>query len=518
MKVSTLHSVLRAALSTLVVSLVAASCSPIGEQSEAQSAKLASGSTIRGVAGKCLDVDGGRPDDGTKVQLWDCNGTAAQGWSIDGGTIVATSGKCLDVKWGDSRSGAVVQLWTCNGTDAQRWNVQGDTIVGLAGKCLDVQWGSSKSGTPVQLWDCNGTAAQRWEVTGGGVAGGPAPPAPGPVVTDPGAPLPADDLAAAQAFVEPLTLGFNVERGWAWALPGQSSTTSTRYWSYLKNTAHATHVRLFYPWRPSITMGGGGANNSPPDEAAFDRILDAAAQAIAAGLKVFVDFTDVMGTEDFEGANGNATRAHLANAAKWSSERNLDKAMIAYGPVNEWAGGDDNVLYAGHRQAAQDTLRRELPGYVLTTGPAYWKSRDYLYDPAKKFEPFADLRVIYEWHHYSSIDAAGWESEERKLADWRARNGGRPTVCGEAGPGYWDEIVDGQRLAQNAAAWPSRFLGQLPAIAKERPSVWAITYGGEYRVNKPGDDPHVLDGSNGQPNLLAAFVQSETAMRRTLGR
>src|SRR5438067_9319349 len=32
-------------------------------------------------SGKCLDVAGGNPSDGTVVQLWDCNGTNAQKWN-----------------------------------------------------------------------------------------------------------------------------------------------------------------------------------------------------------------------------------------------------------------------------------------------------------------------------------------------------------------------------------------------------------------------------------------------------
>lgn len=333
----------------------------------------------------------------------------------------------------------------------------------------------------------------------------PAPPAPAP------APAPDDDLGAAQAFVRNLTLGVNVERGWAWSLPGQDATGSTSYWTYLRDTAHVTHVRLFCPWRPSIAMGGGGANNAPPDKAAFARILDAADQAIKAGLTVFLDCTDVMGTEDFEGENGKRTDEHMGHCADWTAERAFDEKRFALGPVNEWAGGEDNDTYNATRLTYHDVLRAKLPGYVLTTGPGYWKSRDWLYDADKKFKTFSDLRVVYEWHHYSSLDEGGWKSEAEKLAAWRKENGGRPTVCGEAGPGYWDEIVNGKRLAQAPEAWPARFAAQLPAIAEEHPSVWAVTYGGEYRINKNGDDPFLQDG------LVTTFVKAEAAMRTKLG-
>ncbi|MFS8068394.1 MAG: cellulase family glycosylhydrolase [Byssovorax sp.] len=333
-----------------------------------------------------------------------------------------------------------------------------------------------------------------------------------------GGPLPQGDLAAAQAFIEPLVLGMNIERGWAWSMPGVDSAGSTEYWDYLKNTVGITHVRLFYPWRPSVTMGGGGPNNSPPDQGGFNRILDASEQAIKAGLKVFLDCADVMGTEDFTGDNGDATEGFMVDCAKWTVARNFDPSMLAIGPVNEWAGGDDNTTYNEYRQHYHDVLRAELPGYVLTTGPGYWKSRDWIYDESKKFAPFNDMRVIYEWHHYSTLDAEGWKEEASKLAGWRAANGGRPTICGEAGAGYWDEQIDGKRLATSPSVWPALFEGMLPSIAAERPSIWAVTYGGEYRVNKSADDAHVMDGSNGSTNLLKSFLDSEAAMKAVLGK
>ncbi|MGW3288619.1 ricin-type beta-trefoil lectin domain protein, partial [Streptomyces sp. NPDC001002] len=43
---------------------------------------------ITGLAGKCVDVAGANTANGTAVQLYDCNGTAAQTWSNPGdGTL-----------------------------------------------------------------------------------------------------------------------------------------------------------------------------------------------------------------------------------------------------------------------------------------------------------------------------------------------------------------------------------------------------------------------------------------------
>jgi hypothetical protein len=265
-------------------------------------------------------------------------------------------------------------------------------------------------------------------------------------------------------------------------------------------------------------MGGGGPNNEPPDQVAFDRILDATAQAINAGLKVFLDCADVMDVEDFTGENGSATESHMASCAARTASRGFDPSMLAVGPANEWAFGDDNTTHDVYRQHYHDVLRAQLPGYVLTTGPSWWKTRSYLYDASKKFVPFTDLRVLYEWHSYSTLDASGWKEEEAKLAAWRAANGGRPTICGEIGPGYWEEQVNGTSMAEAPWAWPALFQGMLPSIAAERPSLWAITDGSGYRINKSSSDPHVMDGGGGSTNLLQSLLENGAAMRTALGK
>ena len=82
-----------------------------------------------------------------------------------GGAIRGLAGKCVDVAGADTANGTPVQLYDCNGTAAQNWTVGSDGTVRALGKCLDVASGGTADGTPVQLWDCNGTAAQKWVVT-----------------------------------------------------------------------------------------------------------------------------------------------------------------------------------------------------------------------------------------------------------------------------------------------------------------------------------------------------------------
>jgi glucosylceramidase len=125
-----------------------------------------SGSFV-GLAGKCLDVSGGSSANGTAVQLWDCNGTAAQRWTVQPDGSVQALGKCLDVTSGSTADGAKVQLYECNGTGAQRWSYNsatGDVVNTAADKCLDVTDNSSANGARAQIWSCTGTANQKWHL------------------------------------------------------------------------------------------------------------------------------------------------------------------------------------------------------------------------------------------------------------------------------------------------------------------------------------------------------------------
>ncbi|MFD6248382.1 PQQ-dependent sugar dehydrogenase [Streptomyces roseolus] len=119
---------------------------------------------VRGVNGKCLDVDGAQTADGTKIQLWTCNGSSAQTWTIAGDGTVKALGKCLDVSGGGSADGTKVQLWTCNGTGAQVWAPQPDGTLRnpRSGKCLDASGGTWNDGTAVHLWTCHTGPNQKW--------------------------------------------------------------------------------------------------------------------------------------------------------------------------------------------------------------------------------------------------------------------------------------------------------------------------------------------------------------------
>ena len=140
-----------------------------------------------------LDVSGGVAQNGSAVQAYTDNGTAAQRWSFEpaktvrervdelaaanAGTVAAgtyavrsaLSSSCvLDAAGAGTADGTAAQTWSANGTDAQAWLVE-DAGAGYvtvrnaaSGLALDVPGGSACSGAQLQLWTPNGSWAQRW--------------------------------------------------------------------------------------------------------------------------------------------------------------------------------------------------------------------------------------------------------------------------------------------------------------------------------------------------------------------
>ena len=108
----------------------------------------------------CLDANGASRDNGTKIQLWGCNTSAAQQAQLVNGQL-RLNGKCVDAPSGNSAAGTKVQLWDCHGGDNQQVSYR-DGQLRLMGKCLDVEGTSTTFGTAVHLWECHNGQSQRW--------------------------------------------------------------------------------------------------------------------------------------------------------------------------------------------------------------------------------------------------------------------------------------------------------------------------------------------------------------------
>ncbi|MFD0331586.1 ricin-type beta-trefoil lectin domain protein [Streptacidiphilus monticola] len=121
---------------------------------------------ITGYAGLCLDDRSASTADYNPVQVYTCNGTAAQQWTVGGDSTLRVLGKCLDVYAGGTADGTKVDLYGCNGTGAQVWQPRADGSLynPQSGKCLDDTDWSTTAGTQVQLWSCSGNANQVWNL------------------------------------------------------------------------------------------------------------------------------------------------------------------------------------------------------------------------------------------------------------------------------------------------------------------------------------------------------------------
>ncbi|GLW35157.1 hypothetical protein Areg01_80930 [Actinoplanes regularis] len=122
------------------------------------------------IPGKCADVQGSGTADDTPIQIYTCNGTAAQNWTFtpDSANVnftVRAMGKCLAAKGGTLTTGTKVVLDTCDNTAGQSWvPINGALMAGskTSGVCLDDPGQSKTDGTDLQLYTCNYGKAQTW--------------------------------------------------------------------------------------------------------------------------------------------------------------------------------------------------------------------------------------------------------------------------------------------------------------------------------------------------------------------
>jgi Ricin-type beta-trefoil lectin domain len=125
---------------------------------------------ITGIGGKCIDNNHSQKVNGNKIQLYTCNHTGAQQWTMNTSGVTAiknSNGFCLDVLHSGTAPGTVVQLYQCNGTGAQQWVISPATglIINVhSGLCLDDRYSNTSDGNQIQVYTCNGTQAQKWTV------------------------------------------------------------------------------------------------------------------------------------------------------------------------------------------------------------------------------------------------------------------------------------------------------------------------------------------------------------------
>ncbi|WP_371477370.1 RICIN domain-containing protein [Kitasatospora sp. NBC_00315] len=139
---------------------------------------------VNKASGKCVDARAAAATDGTAVQQYSCNGSAAQQWQLqatDSGNVRVNSqvdaSRAWDVTGVSTADSALVQLWSYSGGSNQQWLPVAEGggwyhfVNRNSGKCLDVPAASAADSVQLGQYTCNGTGAQSFSL------GAPTPPA-----------------------------------------------------------------------------------------------------------------------------------------------------------------------------------------------------------------------------------------------------------------------------------------------------------------------------------------------------
>jgi ricin-type beta-trefoil lectin protein/putative Ig domain-containing protein len=121
----------------------------------------------------CMDEYRSSLTNGTKVDVWGCNGTLAQTWAgfpddtvrRYGGPSAINTGKCLDIKGASTANGTKVDLYRCNGKWNQVWSYNSTTrewVNPHSGKCLSDPASNLTNGTQLIINTCTDSHNEQW--------------------------------------------------------------------------------------------------------------------------------------------------------------------------------------------------------------------------------------------------------------------------------------------------------------------------------------------------------------------
>jgi hypothetical protein len=293
------------------------------------------------VSGKCLDVAGANNANGTKVQLWTCNGTVAQAWTSTAANElrVTLSGvtKCLDATGNQTADGTKLQIWSCTGGTNQKWNLNSNsTITGVqSGKCVDATGNGTTDGTAIQIWTCKtaGNNNQRW------VPGGTPPPPTGKMAApyyyngwgDP----PNIGTVMSATGIKQFTMAFMLSGGGCVPKWDSSRTLTGGVDQATINTIRANGGDV------EVSFGGWSGNKLGPNCSSASALAGAYQQVINAyGLK-FIDI-DIENTDEFENAT---VQDRILGALKIIKQNNPGiKTIVTFGTSTSGPAGSGTRL------------------------------------------------------------------------------------------------------------------------------------------------------------------------------
>jgi beta-glucosidase len=134
----------------------------------------ATGAVVLQNGGKCLDDSKSLTSNGNRIDIWTCNGTGAQKWTVAADGTIRVLGKCLDTTSSGTANGTAIVLWQCDGNASQRWLAGTDAELynPASNKCLDDPGANTTDGTKLDIWACNGGTNQHWTLPAGAVTSG----------------------------------------------------------------------------------------------------------------------------------------------------------------------------------------------------------------------------------------------------------------------------------------------------------------------------------------------------------
>jgi hypothetical protein len=121
-----------------------------------------------GVAGECADVGNAMAIEDNLVQLYACNQSAAQIWTVTSSNTIQAMNMCLTAAGpvtGMQQQSSPAVIDTCNNTKAQQWKfVSGALINQGLHTCLGELGGATVDRTPLITQACSGSAGQKWHM------------------------------------------------------------------------------------------------------------------------------------------------------------------------------------------------------------------------------------------------------------------------------------------------------------------------------------------------------------------
>ncbi|MFE4968313.1 ricin-type beta-trefoil lectin domain protein [Streptomyces sp. NPDC056660] len=290
-----------------------------------------------GAADKCLEVGGGKKDNGTPVQIYTCNGSVGQKWAISGDALVnVNSGKCLEVKGGGTANGTVVQISTCNAkSTAQKWEYDTHATSRLynpgTGNCLDLA--TYDNGRDARTWDCKGTDPQKFDIAPSGHNGTDKPDYPTKAQFDKAKKGVTDAQAAAKTQLDLL-------KAQATAVKKSASDTDTA-----TKAAYAVADQAGAPRGRGLLVGQQKAQVTKASAAALDALSKAGDTAYAATMA---------------SAGDSATIAARAVTQAAQSKAAFRTAAAQEANAQAKAAADAAAVQAQTAKAARDTAKAKL--------------------------------------------------------------------------------------------------------------------------------------------------------------